>query len=109
MDDADLFLVAYGAVARSARRAVQEARNAGLRAGLVQLITLFPFPRRTLTPYLQQCHSVLVPEMNMGQISREVQRINQGNCTVAKQNRVDGKLITPQEIYDQLVRLSSRR
>ncbi|XOF34740.1 MAG: 2-oxoacid:acceptor oxidoreductase subunit alpha [Candidatus Electrothrix sp. YB6] len=109
MDDADLFIVAYGAVARSARRAVQEARNAGLRAGLVQLITLFPFPRRTLTPYLQQCHSVLVPEMNMGQISREVQRINQGNCTVAKQNRVDGRLITPQDIYDQLVRLSSRR
>ena len=107
MDDADLFIVAYGAVARSARRAVREARNAGIRAGLVQLITLFPFPRKTLTPYLRQCRSVLVPEMNMGQISREVQRVNQGECTVDKLNKVDGRVITPQEIYERLIKLDS--
>ncbi|MCI5208259.1 MAG: 2-oxoacid:acceptor oxidoreductase subunit alpha, partial [Candidatus Electrothrix sp. ATG2] len=107
MDDAELFVLAYGSVARSAMRAVEEARKAGIRAGLVQLITLFPFPRRTLTPYLQQCHSVLVPELNLGQISREVQRVNQGQCVVVKQNRVDGSLITPQEIYNRLVKLSS--
>ena len=107
MDDADLFIVAYGAVARSARRAVREARNAGIRAGLVQLITLFPFPRKTLTPYFRQCRSVLVPEMNMGQISREVQRVNQGECTVDKLNKVDGRVITPQEIYERLIKLDS--
>ncbi|MCI5211381.1 MAG: 2-oxoacid:acceptor oxidoreductase subunit alpha, partial [Candidatus Electrothrix sp. ATG2] len=107
MDDAEFFVLAYGSVARSAMRAVEEARKAGIRAGLIQLITLFPFPRRTLTPYLQQCHSVLVPELNLGQISREVQRVNQGQCVVVKQNRVDGSLITPQEIYNRLVKLSA--
>ncbi|MCI5120332.1 MAG: 2-oxoacid:acceptor oxidoreductase subunit alpha [Candidatus Electrothrix sp. AUS4] len=107
MEDADFFIIAYGSVARSALWAVEEARRVGIRAGLVQLITLFPFPRRTLTPYLQQCHSVLVPELNLGQISREVQRVNQGLCAVVKQNRVDGKLITPQEIYSRLVKLSA--
>ncbi|MCI5126613.1 MAG: 2-oxoacid:acceptor oxidoreductase subunit alpha, partial [Candidatus Electrothrix sp. AR5] len=109
MDDAELFVIAYGSVARSAMRAVEEARQAGIKAGLVQLITLFPFPRRILTPYLQQCHSVLVPELNLGQISREVQRVNQGQSTVVKQNRVDGKLITPQQIYNRLVKLSAGR
>ncbi|WLE97899.1 MAG: 2-oxoacid:acceptor oxidoreductase subunit alpha [Candidatus Electrothrix communis] len=109
MDDAELFVVAYGSVARSAMRAVEEARQAGIKAGLLHLITLFPFPRRTLTPYLQQCHSVLVPELNLGQISREVQRVNQRQCAVVKLNRVDGKLITPHEIYNRLVKLDAGR
>ncbi|MCI5224713.1 MAG: 2-oxoacid:acceptor oxidoreductase subunit alpha, partial [Candidatus Electrothrix sp. AR4] len=109
MDDAELFVVAYGSVARSAFRAVKNARDAGVRAGLLQLITLFPFPRKTITPYLRQCHSVLIPEMNLGQISREIQRVNQGECSVVKHNRVDGKFIAPQEIHDHLIKLSNRR
>ena len=46
--DAELLVVAYGSVARSARRAVAEARERGIKAGLLQLITLWPFPRRSL-------------------------------------------------------------
>ena len=105
LDDAEVFVIAYGAVARSALRAVEDAREAGLKAGLLQLITLFPFPRRTITPLLQQCRTVLVPEMNLGQISREVQRVNQGICNVVKHNRIDGKFITPRELYDILIKL----
>ncbi len=105
LDDAEVFVVAYGAVARSALRAVQDAREAGVKAGLLQLITLFPFPRRTLTPLLQQCRTVLVPEMNLGQMSREVQRVNQGECNVVKFNRVDGKFITPRQIYENLIKI----
>jgi len=105
LEDAEVFVVAYGAVARSALRAVQDARANGVKAGLLQLITLFPFPRRTITPLLQQCRAVLVPEMNLGQISREVQRVNNGECTVAKHNRIDGKFITPREIFDHLMKL----
>lgn len=105
LNDAEIFVIAYGAVARSALRAVQDARDAGFKVGLLQLITLFPFPRRIVTPLLQQCRSVLVPEMNLGQISREVQRVNQGVCNVVKHNRVDGKFITPREIYDKLIKI----
>ncbi len=105
LDDAEVFVIAYGAVARSALRSVQDARENGVKAGLLQLITLFPFPRRTVTPLLQQCRAVLVPEMNMGQISREVQRVNNGECVVKKHNRIDGKFITPREIFDHLMKL----
>ena len=105
LDDAEVFVIAYGAVARSALRAVEDAREAGVKAGLLQLITLFPFPRRAITPLLQQCRAVLVPEMNLGQISREVQRVNQGECTVVKHNRIDGKFITPREIFVDLMKL----
>ena len=105
LDDAETFVIAYGAVARSALSAVQEAREAGIKVGLLQLITLFPFPRRTVAPLLGQCRSVLIPEMNLGQMSREIQRVNQGMCNVVKYNRIDGKFITPREIYAQLTKL----
>ncbi len=105
LDDAETFVIAYGAVARSALRAVQDAREAGIKVGLLQLITLFPFPRRTVAPLLGQCRSVLIPEMNLGQMSREIQRVNQGSCNVVKYNRIDGKFITPREIYGQLIKL----
>jgi len=105
LDDAEVFVIAYGAVARSALRAVEDAREAGYKVGLLQLITLFPFPRMAVTPLLQQCRSVLIPEMNLGQISREIQRVNQGVCNVVKHNRIDGKFITPREIYDNLIKL----
>ncbi|MGE4561129.1 MAG: 2-oxoacid:acceptor oxidoreductase subunit alpha [Desulfobulbus sp.] len=105
LEDAEVCILAYGSVARSAMRAVDEARQQGLRAGLLQLITLYPFPRSHVTPMLKQCRAVLVPEMNAGQISREVQRVNQGFCTVVKHNRIDGQFITPDELYNQLIKL----
>ncbi|MDD2462973.1 MAG: 2-oxoacid:acceptor oxidoreductase subunit alpha [Desulfobulbus sp.] len=105
LDDAEVAIIAYGSVARSAMRAVDEARQQGVKAGLLHLITLFPFPRSHVTPILKQCRAVLVPEMNTGQISREIQRVNQGVCSVVKHNRIDGQFITPDELYNQLVKL----
>lgn len=105
LSDAEVCIIAYGSVARSAIRAVEEARQLGIRAGMLQLITLFPFPRSHVVPVLKQCRAVLVPEMNMGQISREVQRVNQNYCTVVKHNRVDGQCITPDELHTRLIKL----
>jgi 2-oxoglutarate ferredoxin oxidoreductase subunit alpha len=103
--DAEALVVAYGSVARSAKRAVNDARQRGVKAGLVKLITLWPFPRRLLTPHLKRVRAVLVPELNVGQISREVKRINQGMTRVEKLNRIDGRLITPEEILERLVKI----
>ena len=105
LDDAEVAILAYGSVARSAMRAVDEARQQNVKAGLLQLITLFPFPRSQVVPILKQCRAVLVPEMNNGQISREVQRVNQGICIVVKHNRIDGQFITPDELHARLVKL----
>ncbi len=103
--DAEVLVIAYGSVARSAKRAVNYARDRGVKAGLSKLITLWPFPRRLLEPHLRRVRAVLVPELNFGQISREVKRINQGQTRVEKLNRLDGNLITPEEILERLVKL----
>ncbi len=105
VDDAEVIVITYGAVARSAKRAVREARKRGVKAGMIKLITLWPFPRQALEPHLKRVRAVLVPEMNFGQVSREVKRINQGMTRIEKMNRIDGQLITPDEILTRLLKL----
>ena len=104
-EDAEVLVIAYGSVARSARRAVREARERGVKAGLIQLVTLWPFPRQAVEPVLRRVRAVLVPELNMGQMSREVKRVNEGATRVETLNRIDGNLITPNEILIRLLRM----
>ena len=102
IEDADLVLIAYGCVARSAHRAMVEARAQGLKVGLMRLITLWPFPRRFVEPLTKAKKTLLVPEMNMGQMSREVKRVNQGMTTVLTLNKIDGTIIHPKEILAKI-------
>jgi len=105
IDDAEIVVIAYGSVARSARHALAMARAQGIKAGLIQLVTLFPFPKSTVVNVMRQCKAVLVPEMNMGQISREVKRVNTGLTEVFKYNRIDGQPITPLEIFEEIQKI----
>lgn len=104
-EDAEILVIAYGSVARSARRAVREARQRGIKVGLLRLVTLWPFPRQAVEPLLRKVRTVLVPELNMGQMSREVKRVNQGTARIETLNRIDGGLITPDEILFRLLKL----
>jgi 2-oxoglutarate/2-oxoacid ferredoxin oxidoreductase subunit alpha len=106
-DDADITVISYGCVARSAKRAVREAREAGIKAGLLKLNTIWPFMRSAVTRILETAHTLIVPEMNFGQISREVKRVNQGKARVRTLNKVDSTIITPDEIL-QVIRETSR-
>ena len=100
--DAEVVVIAYGCVARSAKRAVKEARERGIKAGLLKLLTLWPFERPAVERLAEKAKVLLVPEMNMGQISREVKRVNQGRSRVVTLNKVDGTLITPGEIVEKV-------
>ncbi len=102
-DDADITIVAYGCVARSAKRAAIEARQRGIRVGLLKLMTLWPFFRPAIEKILQVSKVLIVPEMNMGQISREVKRVNRGMAKVLTLNKVDGTIITPDEIMNRIM------
>lgn len=101
-EDATVTVIAYGCVARAALQAVREAREKGLKVGLVKLKVLWPFMRRTITGIIDSSRKILVPEMNVGQISREVKRVNRGPCEVETLNKIDGTAITPREILERL-------
>jgi len=101
-EDAKIVVIAYGCVARAALKAVKEAREKGLQVGLIKLKILWPFMRRTVTGILENSEKVLVPELNIGQISREVKRVNKGHCEVVTLNKVNGTPIKPAEILQTL-------
>ncbi|OPY67714.1 MAG: 2-oxoglutarate ferredoxin oxidoreductase subunit alpha [Syntrophorhabdus sp. PtaU1.Bin050] len=101
-EDAEVTVIAYGCVARSAKRAVIDARERGIKAGLLKLNTLWPFMRAQVEKVLYTSDCVIVPEMNMGQVSREVKRVNKGTAKVFTINKVDGTIITPQEIMGKI-------
>jgi 2-oxoglutarate ferredoxin oxidoreductase subunit alpha len=100
--DAEIVIIAYGCVARSARRAVLEARTQGMKVGMLKLITLWPFPRSFVQLLVKAGKTLFVPEMNMGQISREVKRVNEGMAQVLTLNKIDGTIISPKEILAKI-------
>lgn len=98
MNDAEVAIFAYGSVARSAKAVVKWARARGVPVGLVRPITLWPFPTLAVDRMAEQVRTVIVPEMNIKQMSWEVQAAVAGRAKVVDFGRVDGKLITPAQI-----------
>jgi 2-oxoglutarate ferredoxin oxidoreductase subunit alpha len=98
MDGADIVVVAYGSVGRSALRAVRDARKRGIPAGFFRPITLWPFPGEELAKMALGSRVVLVPELNCGQMVLEVERVIRGRSEVRGINLVNGELFQPAEI-----------
>jgi 2-oxoglutarate ferredoxin oxidoreductase subunit alpha len=102
MEDAHLAVFAYGIVARAARQAVRMARERRIKVGLIQPITVWPFPDVYLEHAMEQLDLIIVAELNQGQLIREVMRVNQGKTRVRGLNRYDSELITPDQIFRKI-------
>ncbi len=98
LEDAEVALVAFGSPARPALRAVKEARSAGIRAGLLKMKILWPLPEKVIGAVASRVKRILVPEMNMGKICREIERIAAGRCDVISLPKLGGEVHTPAEI-----------
>jgi 2-oxoglutarate ferredoxin oxidoreductase subunit alpha len=98
MSGANIVVVAYGSVGRSALRAVRDARKKGIPAGFFRPITLWPFPGEELAKMALGSKTVLVPELNCGQIVLEVERVLKGRSEVRGMSLVNGELFKPSEI-----------
>lgn len=103
VDRARVGVLAYGAVARPAEGAVIEARKQGYAVDFLRLITLWPFPREAIKRLADRVDKILVPEMNLGQISREVERFT---CKpVISLAKIGGVIHTLEEILEGILRL----
>jgi len=103
-EDAELAVFAYGSVARAARQAVDEARKQGIRAGLIRPRTLWPFPDTEVRDLASRVRTVIVPELNLGQMAHEVEWAARGACEVVPFGRVDGLPIRPAQILEVIQR-----
>lgn len=101
MEDAEIVVVAYGIPSRSALSAVKMARRAGIRAGLLRLITVWPFCEEKIFELAGKVKAILVPEINNGQIVREVERCAKGKSSVIHLPKF-ADVHTPQEILHKI-------
>jgi 2-oxoglutarate ferredoxin oxidoreductase subunit alpha len=102
LEDAEIVIIAYGGVSRSAKSAVDEFRKQNIKAGLFRPITIWPFLEKQIYMVSQAAKEIYVAEMNLGQYSLEVERVACKNCRVKKINKVNGELITPEEITEAI-------
>jgi 2-oxoglutarate ferredoxin oxidoreductase subunit alpha len=99
-EDAETIVVAFGCTARSARHAVVEARNEGLKAGLLRLVTVWPFPEARIRALIEKGNvkRFIVPEVNLGQLRREVERLT--SLPVLRLNHAGGHMPVPNDILE---------
>ena len=102
MDDAETAVVCFGGTARAAMSAVLAARQAGKKVGMFRPITVWPFPEKQLRERLPQLKNILMVEHNHGQMLLEVQRVAGGAKPIEFLGRVDGTVISPDDILAKL-------
>ncbi|MEW5701365.1 MAG: 2-oxoacid:acceptor oxidoreductase subunit alpha [Candidatus Zixiibacteriota bacterium] len=99
VDDAEVVVVSYGITARVCHPAVDRARAEGHKVGLLRLITVWPFAGSRIRALAGRVRGFVVPEMNMGQMVREVERAVAGRCPVRHVPNAGGAVHDPDTIY----------
>lgn len=104
-EDAEIILVGYGSTARIAKAAVDQARKAGIKAGLFRPITLFPFPKKEIMAACAEASQVLTVEMSLGQLIEDVRYNLEFKIPVHFYGRVGGMVPTMRAVLTEIQRL----
>ena len=107
-DDADIVVVAYGAVARIAQNAIDAVRAEGIKAGLMRPVTLWPFPKQPLAELAEKTKAFVVAEMSMGQMIEDVELAIRCSRPVHLCAHTGGIVPTPDEIAEK-IRLAAQQ
>lgn len=97
-DGAETLILSYGITAHSAHETVNILRQKGRRISSMNIFSLWPVPERQILEALQGVKRIVVPELNQGLYRREIERLVRGDREVIGVNRVDGELLSPEEI-----------
>jgi 2-oxoglutarate ferredoxin oxidoreductase subunit alpha len=102
LDDAEVVVLAYGITARVTRLAIDMAREHGIKVGFIRLVIVWPFPESLINDLASRVGAFVVPEINYGQVSLEVERCAQGQCTTIHVPHGGGGVHDPQTIFDAI-------
>jgi 2-oxoglutarate ferredoxin oxidoreductase subunit alpha len=102
VEDADIVVISYGITSRVAVRAVQQARKAGIRVGTMRLITVWPFPEKRIKELAGKVKAFVVPEINLGQMRREVERCAFGRAPAVGVPHCGGWVHDPEDILEAI-------
>lgn len=104
MEDAKIAIFAAGITSRAAKAAIASARAEGVKVGLLRPLTIWPFPDDAVRKMLRNVETVIVPELNQGQLIHEVQRLTKekSDGSLIPINKVSSELITPNDILNKI-------
>jgi 2-oxoglutarate/2-oxoacid ferredoxin oxidoreductase subunit alpha len=108
LDDAEVVVVAYGISARTSLWPIELARQEGIRVGYLRLITAWPFPDEAIRKLAKQVRAFVVPEINMGQMIREVERCAGGQALVLGANRPGGDILDVDQVLNAIRQAAGR-
>ncbi|MBU0755078.1 MAG: 2-oxoacid:acceptor oxidoreductase subunit alpha [Planctomycetes bacterium] len=100
VDGADIVVVAYGITSRVTLPAIRKARKEGLKVGFIRLITVWPFPEARIRELASKVGAFVMPELNMGQVVLELERIVAGQAQVHCVPHAGGAVHNPEDIYN---------
>ncbi len=102
LEDAELAVISFGSPSRPALRAVRDARDKGIRAGYVKIRTVWPFPGERIAQLAGNAHTLIVPELNIGRIVKEIRCAVSDHVEVVSLPKLGGLLHTPKEILEEI-------
>ncbi len=108
LDDAEIVVVSYGISARTSLWPIEQAREQGLRVGYLRLVTVWPFPEARIRELAKGIRAFVVPEINMGQIVREVERCACGQAQVFSATHAGGDILEPHYVLDVIRRAAGQ-
>jgi 2-oxoglutarate/2-oxoacid ferredoxin oxidoreductase subunit alpha len=106
LEGADVVVISYGITSRVAQRAIGAARERGLKVGKLRLITAWPFPDKKIVELASKVKAFVVPELNLGQMVREVVRAAAGKAQTFAVSHAGGGVHNPEEILKVIVEAS---
>ncbi len=109
LDDAEVAVVSYGISARIAHHAIESARAAGVRVGMLRLLTVWPFPEKRIRELAQRVKAFVVPEINYGQMVFEVERCAAGRAHTILVPHGGGYVHNPRTIFEAIEAAAQRR
>ena len=108
-DDADIIIAAYGTTARICLTAIRQAREKGIKCGLIRPITAWPFPHANYLKAAEHAKAVLCVEMSTGQMIDDVKIAVQGKCPVEFYGRTGGMIPSVREIYAEIEKIAAAK
>ncbi|HAV77655.1 MAG TPA: 3-methyl-2-oxobutanoate dehydrogenase subunit beta [Anaerolineae bacterium] len=109
LDDAEYVIIGFGTAGRVALSAVRQAREKGIKVGLLRPITVSPFPVEAIEQLTGRVNGILVTEMNSGQMLEDVRRVVKGRVPVEFYGRMGGVVPLPDEILREVQRITSSK
>jgi len=102
VDGAEVVVLSYGISSRVVQPAIAKARKEGVKIGQIKMVTVWPFPEKRIEELAKKVKSLIMVELNYGQVFYEMDRCAHGKCRTYLCGHAGGTVHNPEDIYQTI-------